>query len=366
MPIEFLCDHCGTKLRTPDGSSGKKTNCPQCEAILTIPEPSVATPPPVPSAPVPAQQSNADGFGEWEGFENPGRTDFSSLTEFNETGNPWQAPADYGPEPPAFRAALTGTVTGNQLGFTQAFSMTYETLKSNFLPFFVLGIIAIGYGIIIYVISIILNFAVSNDPNLAPLFLLSNFIINTFSFLLGLGISFCAVDLIRTGTTSFATGFSILTKILSLFVFWVIMGLLTLVVIVVPLGIIAFIGWSIESSGGNGLGWIVGLGLGIPWYIISLTIILCRFGFGPLLIVDQKASALQAFSLSWNMTKRNSLMLFCIFLVFGLGAAIGACCTIGLGYFIVIPFGICLTAMCYHIMWEQYSAKTAQQEVTEW
>ena len=140
MPIEFLCDQCGTKLRTPDGSSGKKTKCPKCEALLTIPEPSIASPPPVS---VVAQPLNSDGFPEWQGFENPGSPSFpGNFTEFTESGNPWQAPADYGPEP---TAGYSSVVSGDQLGFTQAFSMTYNTLRSNFLPFFVLGIILIGY-----------------------------------------------------------------------------------------------------------------------------------------------------------------------------------------------------------------------------
>lgn len=37
MPIEFRCSSCNKLLRVPDGSEGKKAQCPDCQAILEIP-----------------------------------------------------------------------------------------------------------------------------------------------------------------------------------------------------------------------------------------------------------------------------------------------------------------------------------------
>jgi phage FluMu protein Com len=52
MPIEFRCTQCQKLLRTPDGSSGREAKCPQCGAIVKIPEPAAAahsaSTPPVP------------------------------------------------------------------------------------------------------------------------------------------------------------------------------------------------------------------------------------------------------------------------------------------------------------------------------
>jgi hypothetical protein len=39
MPIRFECDHCGTKLKAPDGTTGKTTKCLKCARPVTIPEP---------------------------------------------------------------------------------------------------------------------------------------------------------------------------------------------------------------------------------------------------------------------------------------------------------------------------------------
>ncbi len=44
MPIEFRCTHCNRLLRTPDETSGKQAQCPECGAITTIPSASTAGP----------------------------------------------------------------------------------------------------------------------------------------------------------------------------------------------------------------------------------------------------------------------------------------------------------------------------------
>ncbi len=38
VPIEFQCEQCRHRLRTPDDSTGKKSRCPQCGHIQAIPD----------------------------------------------------------------------------------------------------------------------------------------------------------------------------------------------------------------------------------------------------------------------------------------------------------------------------------------
>src|SRR3954453_20099424 len=38
MPIEFQCAACQTAIRTPDGTQGKPARCPQCGAVVTVPQ----------------------------------------------------------------------------------------------------------------------------------------------------------------------------------------------------------------------------------------------------------------------------------------------------------------------------------------
>jgi hypothetical protein len=39
MPIEFRCSQCGKLLRTGDDTAGRQAQCPECEAIGTVPTP---------------------------------------------------------------------------------------------------------------------------------------------------------------------------------------------------------------------------------------------------------------------------------------------------------------------------------------
>lgn len=39
MPIEFECAVCKHRIRVPDGSEGKRTKCPKCQAIQPVPSP---------------------------------------------------------------------------------------------------------------------------------------------------------------------------------------------------------------------------------------------------------------------------------------------------------------------------------------
>jgi hypothetical protein len=49
MSIEFQCGKCGSRLKAPDNSGGKRVKCPKCESIQTIPgsklPPPMAEPP---------------------------------------------------------------------------------------------------------------------------------------------------------------------------------------------------------------------------------------------------------------------------------------------------------------------------------
>ena len=52
MAITFVCE-CGKTLRAGDDLAGRKTRCPECSSILTIPEPEV-DPDPIPPEPEPS------------------------------------------------------------------------------------------------------------------------------------------------------------------------------------------------------------------------------------------------------------------------------------------------------------------------
>jgi phage FluMu protein Com len=367
MAIEFFCTSCGTRLRTPDESSGQRTKCPHCETIQNIPEPSKT------------MQTSSFDTGEWSGFES------GTSADFRESGNPWQAPTDLGDE--RFYQPLG--VTGSQLSFSQAYSMTFETLKSNFLPFFVFSIIQLCYSVAGFFVGYSISLSMLGDPNYLMIIRAVSVIDNILANFLTLGMSFCALELIRTGTTSFGTGFSILKRILSLIAFNFFLVLLVIGVVVLPIVVVVVAGSAIDAAGVAPIGMVIAVSVSVFWGIASAIIISCRLAnFGSLLLVDQKVPVFRVFSLAWEMTKGNTSTIFGIFFVFGciaflwmllltalntvmlfvlgLGPVVGELLTVVLRTIVLAPFVICLVATCYHILWEQYSARTGVMQVSEW
>src|SRR5436190_11594529 len=37
MPLQVVCSACNTKLKAPDTAAGKKTKCPKCQAVISVP-----------------------------------------------------------------------------------------------------------------------------------------------------------------------------------------------------------------------------------------------------------------------------------------------------------------------------------------
>src|SRR3954468_11320823 len=37
MPLQVVCSACNAKLRAPDTAAGKKTKCPKCQAVISVP-----------------------------------------------------------------------------------------------------------------------------------------------------------------------------------------------------------------------------------------------------------------------------------------------------------------------------------------
>jgi hypothetical protein len=44
MPVRFSCPDCGRTMETPDGTEGRRTACPGCQQVITIPGPTFAPP----------------------------------------------------------------------------------------------------------------------------------------------------------------------------------------------------------------------------------------------------------------------------------------------------------------------------------
>lgn len=112
MAIEFNCPECQGRLRTPDGTSGKKARCPNCSEVVLIPDPGVGGAAHTPEDPPPAGPPPVGGTAETT--PSPTAEDFGFEPP---PTNPYAAPefdASAGREPASMQLGdeiATGPVT---------------------------------------------------------------------------------------------------------------------------------------------------------------------------------------------------------------------------------------------------------------
>ncbi|RCS52986.1 hypothetical protein DTL42_09235 [Bremerella cremea] len=75
MPISFRCSRCQTPIRVPDGTEGKKTQCPSCQEIQSIPTAIVA---PLADEPSPSPVSANPYADQPDPFGAPANNPYSS------------------------------------------------------------------------------------------------------------------------------------------------------------------------------------------------------------------------------------------------------------------------------------------------
>jgi len=121
MPIEFRCSGCQRTLRTPDDSAGKQARCPECGAIVLVPQ----------GQGMPAA-SAATGPQTAPGFSGPGENPYRSPSGYV-FQSPFAAPIS---DVQAYAASrLAGPATG------------LIVIGSIALALQVLGLLAIGVSL---------------------------------------------------------------------------------------------------------------------------------------------------------------------------------------------------------------------------
>lgn len=121
MPIEFLCNECGTKLRVADASAGKQAKCPKCATVLDIP-----------GEPAPENPDEYSVRREPE-MRQPATTGGVSVAPpVGGSANPYQAPGSYtAPQRNTFNNA---PVSHGTIDPGQAFSVGWELYTNKFGP----------------------------------------------------------------------------------------------------------------------------------------------------------------------------------------------------------------------------------------
>jgi len=120
MPFQFECTRCREQIKVPDGTGGKKTRCPHCQAVIQIPMPPIAEPPriaprPPLSEPQPEQalESSPSPSSRQPVHRAEPKPAVGEISQRNPFGETFREPETENPyAPPSFKPMGGGTSGG--------------------------------------------------------------------------------------------------------------------------------------------------------------------------------------------------------------------------------------------------------------
>jgi phage FluMu protein Com len=293
MAIQFRCAQCNKLLQTGDETAGRRVKCPECGAVLTVPQQSTAAPPP--SAP---------------GGQDP----FAPRAAVN----PYQSPAALAPGPSA-APAVAGELVPTPIDLNDVFARTWEIFKQQFGLCILAGLVvaAAGAAVVIVAYGLVIATASATQSRglagiMAMLALPAAVLAITWIQMGALGVF---LKIARGQPTSVGEIFSGGPQ------YWSFLGATVLVQLAVGFGMLFCY---------------------VPGIILAL--MFSQYAF---LIIDRNVPAVDSLSLSNRITRASKLMLFVVWLLASLVGGAVAMITCGIGYLAVIPFIMLLSAVIY-------------------
>jgi len=295
MPIEFRCDACNRLLRTGDGTAGRQAKCPDCGAVVTVPDRSVT-----PSAP---QSLGETPFGSGPAEYRPD----------DETGNPYQSPS--GEDRARVHASPSGEIVPTRIDFEDVFSRTWTIFKEQW------GACLVGF-LVVFAIEVVLRgpivwmkFVFQHDNETVIVLNLVDIVAGLCLLWVNLGQGLYFLKIARgqpAEVTDLFTGGPYYLRAL---------GAIILVAIMVLVGCFLCI---------------------VPGIIVAL--MFSQFWF---LILDRNVGVIDSLSISKDLMVGNKLMLFLIGLVAAVLGSLIVVMTCGVGFLAVRPFMTLLAPVIY-------------------
>ena len=328
MSIQFRCQGCSQSLKVPDGSSGKKVRCPQCETINVIPE----------GLSEPAEEASYA----------PSAPDPAAVE------NPFAAPQAHVDPALAYRV---GELTHQRIDMGDVLDQSWKRFKSNWIMAALFGLVfaglAIGSGIVSQVIQGAA--AVAGEPVIALAGVLFSVILQQAisAYQQSMGKRF-GLNMVR-GAREPLQGVFGFDKIVRILMFFVLFGLAFVVigvVVAIPVGI----GFLI-NGGEGGTASIVGVSLagilgvaGVCLFVFAAFRLFLTVFF----MVDRDAALMDAMSQSNRFMAGNGLNTFLMMFLVGIVGGIFGLVTCFVGFLWVMPFFETMQAMIYSKATGQY------------
>jgi hypothetical protein len=340
MPIEFNCTQCGKQLRTPDETAGRNAKCPQCGAIMQIPDLSGPAPQQPPAfGPSPGQQTGASPFGG-----PPPQTDQGGW-------NPYASPNIGGQSAAPGPSAAAAGVLPSPVYFSQVMDVGWRIYKTK-IGFGALMVLILGLlALVMFGIFAALGFATfaagafpampgqGGGQGVAPqlglevlgMTLVLGLIGMVFQTFLEIGVLRCFLDICRGGAGQLGDLFSGGK--------WLGRGIIVAGIFFAVDVAASVPGHITENEGINLVASIVGT-------IVKIAMLLL-FGQALPLIVDKDMDIGTALTTSMQIMNGNKAVAVGVYLVTSICAVIFTAVTCGIGAFFAGPLAMTIRTVFY-------------------
>jgi len=321
MAIDFRCTECNKLLRTPDDTAGKRAKCPDCGAVMTIPEAPAnaggsAPPPP----------SGGSPFGS----AGP-QPSFSA-----DSGNPYQSPSPFASTGPI---GFQGPISQGTLDLGDILSRTWILFKIDW-----------GMCVGATLIVLLLNAGISSVSVLVPI--IGPIVSSLFSLWLNIGLALFFLKKARGQNPEFGELFNGWPYFVKILLGSILVGLIVIGIFSVCVAPLFLVGLTVSFVAAVLLAILGGI-VAVPliWYV---TLMFSQFYY---LILDRNLDVIDALKTSQRLMDGNKLMLFLINLVAGVLGSLVMLFTCFLGVFVVVPFIAMMHAVIYLTVTNQPTAE---------
>lgn len=309
MSIEFRCHACNRLLRTGDDTAGKQAKCPDCGAVVAVPDGSADAPL---AAPLPSPSPAGNPFGSGAAGHEPA----------DETGNPYQSPSAHAMAP-AY-TPTQGEFTPTRIDLEDVFSRTWTIFKEQWGTCLAAFVVVLVINVVTQIPLRVLKGLTQADLSMLPLLILAYIIVNLFTFWVGLGQALYFLKIARGEPAELSDLFTGGRYFLP------VLGAAILTTLIVMCGLVLLI---------------------IPGIILAL-----MFSQYYYLILDRDVGVMDSLSISKDLTDGNKLTLFLVGLVMSAIFCVIVVLTCGIGFLAVGPFMTLLFPVTYLAMTGQPTA----------
>lgn len=322
MSIEFNCSACNELLKTPDESAGQSAKCPFCSAVVDVP----------------SNPFSSDGT-------TPGPALDAPTAEFQPGSNPYAAPTSSTSTPYASTGAV---LEPTAIDFQQVISRTWEIFKTNLGPLVLCGVIIFGVSIAGQLITIPMSVLPAIYPNNISVFVA----VQVFQQLWGVVVGAVTISiamrfmmaLLRGNPEPFKAAFKIWPAVLKVLGVQVLFTLLIFAGAALFAGLPALIAYlATQRNEFAVIAGIVGGLVYLPIYIyIAFRMLMAQF-----LIIDRDSGVFESMTDSGRFAKGNTMSMFAIMFVLGIGSLVVTVFTCGIGMLFAWPFSFLALGIIY-------------------